>query len=166
MNYKPWRFFVLSMLILLIGCSANESVESEFIFPEDTPDFVAVGDFEKIDWDKKAVTFNRNIIGNENKSGVIGADMPSITIKQKWMWHLWGIEDPSATNLTVVGLHRDTGTVHPVLTTGWTTGLGGPNNGADAHAPSNVHIPKAGEWAILLYTNAELFDVLIYEINE
>ena len=105
------------------------------------------------------------MIGNENKSGVIGADMPSLEINQKWMWHLWGIENPG-NRLTVVGFHRETGTVHQILTTGWTIGLGGENNGADAHTPSNVNIPKAGEWAILLYTDGELFDVLVYEINE
>ncbi|XUX07613.1 hypothetical protein QM454_06050 [Sporosarcina sp. UB5] len=163
---KTVGFIFGVMLILLIGCSTNEKVDGEFILPEDLPDFVAVSDLENINWNKKAVTFNRNIIGNENKSGVIGADMPSINTKQKWMWHLWGIEDPMATNLTVVGVHREASTVHPILTSGWTTGLAGENNGADAHTPSNVHIPKAGEWAILLYTNEELFDVLIYEINE
>lgn len=162
MKLKTLAFIFFTMLILVVGCSANE----KFKLPEGIPDFVVENDLKNIDWNKKAVPFNRNIIGNENKSGVIGADMPSITTKQKWMWHLWGIEDPMATNLTVVGLHRETGTVHRILTSGWTTGLAGENNGADAHAPSNVTIPKAGEWAILLYTDGELFDVLIYEINE
>ena len=154
------------MLFLLNGCSANETVESKFYLPESIPDFVQESDFEEINWDKKAITFNNNMIGNENKSGVIGADMPSLEINQKWMWHLWGIEDPWATNLAVVGFHRKTHTVHQILTSGWTTGLGGENNGADAHTPSNVTIPLGGEWAILLYTDGELFDVLIYEINE
>jgi hypothetical protein len=45
-------------------------------------------------------------------------------------------------------------------------GLGGENNGADAHTPSSVNILKAGEWAILLYTDGKLFDILVYEINE
>ncbi|MCG7346186.1 hypothetical protein MHZ92_18930 [Sporosarcina sp. ACRSL] len=166
MKVKTLSFIVFGLLLLASACSRNESVESNLQFPENIPDFVTESDFEQIDWENKAVTFNRNIIGNENKSGVIGANMPSITTKQKWMWHLWGIENPATTNLTVVGFHRDTGTVHPILTTGWTTGLGGANNGADAHIPSNVQIPQAGEWAILLYTDGELFDVLIYEINE
>jgi len=163
---KTIGFIFVSMLFLVIGCSKNETVESMYDLPENVPDFVSESDFEKIDWDKKAVILNRGIVGNKNKSGVIGADVPSIDAKPKWMWHLWGIENPMGTELTVVGLHRETNTVHPILTTGWTTGLGGPNNGADAHAPSNVTIPMAGEWAILLYTDDELFDVLIYEINE
>lgn len=151
---------ILVGVVLLFGCNSNE-IE----LPEGVPDFVEESDFEDIDWDKKAVTFNGNIIGNENKSGVIGADMPSLS-PQKWVWHLWGIENPTKTELTVVGFHKETGTAHQILTTGWTIGLGGENNGADAHAPSSVKIPKSGEWAILLYTDEKLFDILIYDINE
>jgi len=97
-------FIFMSMFFLVIGCSANKTGESKLVLPEDIPEFVEESDLEKVDWDKKAVTFDDNIIGNVNKSGVIGADMPSITINQKWMWHLWGIENPEATKLTVVGL--------------------------------------------------------------
>lgn len=165
MKLKSMVFIFLSMLFLVVGCSKNETVESKVILPKDIPEFVDESDFEKIDWDKKALTLDDNIIGNKNKSGVIGVDMPSLN-GQKWMWHLWGIENPEETKLTVVGLHRETGTVHQILTTGWTINLAGENNGADAHAPSNVKIPKAGEWAILLYTDEKLFDELIYEINE
>jgi hypothetical protein len=166
LKLKPMVFIFLSMLVLVVGCSSNETVESKLTLPEDIPKFVEESDFEKVDWDRKAVTFNDNIIGNENKSGVIGADMPSININQKWMWHLWGVENPKETELTVVGFHRETGTVHQIITTGWTIGLGGENNGADAHAPSSVNIPKIGEWVILLYTDGKLFDKLVYEINE
>lgn len=164
LKLKFTAFIFLSMIFLVVGCS---KVESKLILPEDTPEFVEISDFEKIDWDKKAVKFGdiNNIIGNENKSGVIGADMPSLSV-QKWMWHLWGIENPTSSKLTVVGLHKETGTAHQILTTGWTLNLSGENNGADAHAPSNVEIPKAGEWAILLYTDEKLFDELVYEINE
>ncbi|AZV43319.1 hypothetical protein BAOM_2710 [Peribacillus asahii] len=145
MKLKFMVFIFLSMLILVVGCSSNETVESKLILPKDIPNFVEESDFDKVDWDRKAVMFNDNIIGNENKSGVIGADMPSINIDQKWMWHLWGVENLRDTELTVVGFHRETGTVHQIITTGWTIGLGGENNGADAHAPSSVNIPKSGE---------------------
>ncbi|MBM7571930.1 DUF4871 domain-containing protein [Aquibacillus albus] len=131
-----------------------------------TPNFVNEKDFETIDWERKANEFGDNrMTGNKNKSGVIGADMPSLS-NQKWMWHLWGIENPQNKSLTVVGFHKESETVHQILTNGWTIGLSGPNNGADAHTPSTVKIPDPGEWAILLYINEELFDVLVYEINE
>jgi hypothetical protein len=144
-------------VVLLVG--------EETFLPTNIPIFVKNSDFEMIDWNRKAVDFGNNILGNENKSGVIGADMPSININQKWMWHLWGIENSKETELTVVGFHRETGTVHQILTTSWSIGLGGENNGADAHTPSSVNIPMAGEWAILLYVNGKLFDVIVYNIN-
>ena len=145
-------------VVLLVG--------EETILPTNIPNFVQTSDFEMIDWNRKAVELGNNIVGNENKAGVIGADMPSININQKWMWHLWGIENLKKTELTAVGFHRETGTVHQILTSGWTIDLGGQNNGADAHAPSSVNIPRAGEWAILLYVNGEFFDVLVYNINQ
>ncbi len=154
------------MLFIMAACTSDETVKKEITFPKDIPEYVTKTDFETIDWEKKAVEFgDRNIIGNKNKSGVIGVDMPSLN-RQKWMWHLWGIENPKNIELTVVGFHKETGTVHQILMDGWTKSLSGPNNGADAHAPSTVKIPESGEWAILLYTDGKLFDTLIYEINE
>ncbi|KON90141.1 hypothetical protein AF332_27295 [Sporosarcina globispora] len=144
---------------------AEKAKDAPITLPEDIPDFVQVSDFENIDWKRKAVEFgDRGIIGNENKSGVIGADMPSLN-GQKWMWHLWGVKNA---DLTIVGFHKESQTVHKILTNGmgWTIRAYGPNNGADAHTPSSVRIPKKGEWAILLYVNGELFDQLIYDINE
>jgi hypothetical protein len=159
-------FILFSMLFVIAACTSDETVKREIVLTEDIPEFVQKSDFETIDWEKKAVEFgDRDIIGNENKSGVIGADMPSLN-NQKWMWHLWGIENPEKINLTVVGFHKKTGTVHQILIDGWTRVLGGPNNGADAHTPSTVKIPESGEWAILLYTDDILFDTLIYEINQ
>ncbi|MDA6151451.1 hypothetical protein OSK18_28625, partial [Escherichia coli] len=78
---------------------------------------------------------------------------------------LWGVEDA---DLTIVGFHKESQTVHQILTNGmgWTIHAYGPNNGADAHTPSSVKIPKKGEWAILLYVDGELFDQLIYDIKE
>lgn len=152
---------ILVGMVLLLGCTSNDM---ELL--EGTPEFVTKTDFETIDWEKTAVEFgDRNIIGNENKSGVIGVDRPSLN-KQKWMWHLWGIENPENIELTVVGFHKETGTVHQILIDGWTKSLSGPNNGADAHVPSTVKIPESGEWALLLYTDGKLFDTLIYEIKE
>lgn len=154
---------VLSSLFL-VACTSTVT-KREIQLPEGIPNFVQESDFENIDWNKKAITFNHNIIGNENKSGVIGADMPSLN-GQKWMWHLWGIDEPLNTKFTVVAFHKETETVHEILEFGWNIPLGGENNGADAHTPSYVKIPKPGEWAILLYIDEKLFDTLIYTINE
>ncbi|WP_262373532.1 hypothetical protein [Rossellomorea aquimaris] len=145
--------------------SVDEKEEgSPIILPEDIPDFVQKSDFDNINWDRKATEFGRNMIGNENRSGIIGADMPSLT-GQKWMWHLW---DTEASELTVVGYHRESGTVQPVLNNGesWSIPLGGENNGADVHAPSSVTIPERGEWAFVLYGDGKLFDVIVLGIEK
>ncbi|TQR34269.1 hypothetical protein C7Y47_09840 [Lysinibacillus sphaericus] len=159
---RRWILMV-TVLLMLVGCTRHEKAVT---LPKDLPDFVQESDFKLIDWDKKAVEFGeRGIIGNEDKSGVIGANMPSLNT-QKWMWHIWGIAEDRDTKLTIVGYHKDSKTVHPILVDGWTIGLGGPVNGADAHRPSSVKIPKPGEWAILLYVNESYFDTLIYDIHE
>lgn len=157
------RFVLLCVLLLLVvGCANKENIT----MPEDIPDFVQESDFASIDWSHKAVEFgDRGIIGNANKSGVIGADMPSLST-QKWMWHLWGMDDSGSTELTVVGYHKESKAIQPILVDGWSIVLGGPVNGADAHAPSSVKIPKPGEWALLLYTNGKYFDTLIYDIRQ
>jgi hypothetical protein len=160
---KKTSMLFLLFFLFLMGCSPKETVENKIFLPEDIPDFVQESHFTKIDWNRKAVKFgNKGIIGNENKSGVIGADMPSLN-GQKWMWHLWGVE---SVVLTVVGFHKESNTVHKIFIDGWTKPTAGPNNGADAHIPSSVKIPKPGEWAILLYTDGKLFDILVFEINE
>ncbi|RAK13962.1 hypothetical protein B0I26_1414 [Anoxybacillus vitaminiphilus] len=69
-------------------------------------------------------------------------------------------------DLTVVGFHKESNTVHKIFIDGWTKTTAGPNNGADAHISSSVKIPKPGKWAILLYTDGKLFDILVFEINE
>ncbi|PAD66363.1 hypothetical protein CHH83_24375 [Bacillus sp. 7586-K] len=161
-------FMICSLLLLLAACQSNDASETKFkkvTIPDDVPEYVQESDFKKIDWDKKATMLVNGIIGNEGKSGVIGADTPSLD-GQKWMWHLWGVDDPSKSTMTVVGYHKETETVHQILTDGWTTSLGAKQNGADAHIPSSVKIPKPGEWAILLYVDNKLFDLLVYDINE
>lgn len=157
------------MVLVVVACTSKETVYKKIVLPKDIPNFVKESDFEKIDWERKAVKFgDSGIIGNANKSGVIGADMPSLNT-QKWMWHIWGMKD---VDLTVVGLHRETKTVHPILfdrdkeSWYWTNRMMGAVNGADSHMPSSVKVPKSGEWAILLYTDGKLFDKLIFEINE
>ena len=88
------HFILVIMLALVFGCSPTETGKTNLDFPEDIPSFVLESDMEDIDWENKAVNFAGNIIGNENRSGVIGAICQAYMV-QKWMWHLWGIENPA-----------------------------------------------------------------------
>ena len=101
-------FLLLICLIIVAGCT-NQEVK----IPDTAPDFIQKSDFQNIDWQKKAVEFGEyGVFGNENKSGVIGADMPSLD-RQKWMWHLWGV--PPNVELTIAGFHRETQKVYPLF---------------------------------------------------
>lgn len=159
-----WKYevFVNGELYGDVVLSVYEKQEGTLFLPEGIPNYVQEPDFEQIDWERKAVEFGWNMLGNENKTGVIGAQMPSLS-EQKWMWHIWG---ERGRELTVVGYHRETESVHQILKNSWSIGLGGENNDADAHTPSSVIVPIKGEWAILLYVDGELFDILVYDIEE
>lgn len=81
------------------------------------------------------------------------------------MWHFWGIDQGK---FTIVGYNQDTSTISPVLSDGsWSrTGVSsGKMNGADASLPSNVELPKAGKWALLVYIDDQLFDTLVMDIK-
>lgn len=84
--------FVYSIIMSSRLCHEQKKA---IVLPDDLPDFVQESDFASINWDKQAEVFGDrgSIVGNINKSGVIGADAPSLST-QKWMWHLWGIELP------------------------------------------------------------------------
>lgn len=162
---KNLNLLITTILICVIFSGCVE--EDKLTLPNSLPEFVLESDFDIIDWERKAVEFE-DMIGNQNIVGVIGADMPSL-IEQKWMWHLWGIDEDIEKELTVVGYHKETKTVQPILINSnshWSITLGNENNGADAHAPSSVKFDKDGEWALLLYVNNELFDILVMNINE
>jgi hypothetical protein len=169
LKIKSMAFIFLSMLFLLVGCSTNETVESKLALPEDIPDFVQKSDFEKVDWNRTVTEFNTgtrdDMVGNKNKLGILGPELKPNKV-EKWLWHFWGIDKGE---LTVVGYNKDTSKITPVLSDGvWSrNGVGGGKiEGADASMPSNVVLSEAGKWALLVYIDGKLFDILVYEINE
>ena len=162
-------FIFFSVFFLLVGCSTNETVDSKLALLEDLPDFVQKGDFEKVDWNRKVTEFDTgtrdDMVGNKNKIGIIGPELKPNKV-EKWLWHFWGIDQGE---LTVVGYNKDTSKITPVLSDGvWSKdGVGGGKiEGADASLPSNVVLPEAGKWALLVYIDGKLFDILVYEIKE
>ncbi|WP_225230034.1 hypothetical protein [Ureibacillus galli] len=77
-------FFIVLLFLFLVGCS-NKDVT----LPEDIPNLLKKMILNQSMGEKATKFEERGIIGNENKSGVIGAEMPSLN-NQKWMWDLWG----------------------------------------------------------------------------
>lgn len=164
-------FIVLfTCLFVVSGCTSTtvNSNPSKISLPEDIPNFVTEKDIKKIDWDRTAAVFDTStrsdMIGNKNKLGIIGPDLKPNEV-EKWLWHFWGIDQGE---LTIVGYNQDTSMISPVLSDGsWSrTSIGGGDvNGADASLPSNVKVPKAGKWAILVYIDDKLFDTLVMDIK-
>lgn len=162
-------FVFLSVLFLVGGCSTNETVESKLTLPEDIPDFVQKSDFEKVDWDRTVTEFDAgtrsDFVGNKNKLGIIGPELKPNEV-EKWLWHFWGIDKGE---FTVVGYNQDTSKITPVLSDGaWSrNGVGGGKiEGADASMPSNVVLPEAGTWALLVYIDGKLFDTLVMDVKD
>ncbi|MGM9955211.1 MAG: hypothetical protein ACI35J_05015 [Peribacillus sp.] len=163
----------LVCLLVISGCTSSKVQEpektDEVSVIDETPSFVTDKDLDQIDWERKAVEFrtstNAKVIGNENRLGIIGPELKANKV-EKWLWHFWGMDKGVA---TFVGYHRNTSTIHSVLIDGeWSRGLTGSSavNGADGSVPSNVMLPDAGEWAILVYSDGELFDTLVMDVKE
>jgi hypothetical protein len=162
-------------LIVISGCESSKVEEVQnpikLNFPKDIPGFVTEKNFEKINWDKTAIEFDTgersDMVGNKNKLGILAPELKPNEV-QKWMWHLWEVDNAE---LTIVGFNKETETVHPILferdTDNWYwTGKGkamGAVNGADAHMPSNVKVPEPGKWAFIVYTDGKLFDILVMD---
>ncbi|MDM5190698.1 DUF4871 domain-containing protein [Bacillus sp. DX4.1] len=170
---------LIGTLLILNGCSDNQKVEvkeSQTVMkrglPADTPTYITEKNFKNIDWDKTVTTFNTGeteVNGNKTKLGFIGPDL-KVNQVEKWLWHFWGIKNGK---VTVVGFHKDTKAIQKVFfdsdsrATQWSHGtLGGATNGADATMPSNVILPKADQWATLVYINEKLFDTLVIDVKE
>jgi Domain of unknown function (DUF4871) len=87
----------------------------------------------------------------------------------KYMWHFWGDSIPEG-KVTIVAVKEGSGAITPALTLDgksvWTTGgLGGPNNGADAHLPSNMMLGERGKWALLVYIGNTFWDYVVVEVK-
>ncbi|WP_052427548.1 hypothetical protein [Neobacillus niacini] len=171
---KVKTFFVAFLLCLFVisGCESSKVQKvqnsTNITLPKDIPSFVKEKDFEKVDWDRMATEFDtgerNDMFGNKNKIGIIGPELKPKEI-DKWLWHFWGINKGE---FTVVGYNNNTSKISPILSDGvWSrNGIGGGKvNGADASIPSNVVLPEAGKWALLVYIDGKLFDTLVMDIK-
>jgi hypothetical protein len=167
------NIYILLTLVLFIvisGCDSTkvDNESSTLNIPKDIPSFVTEKDFEKVDWDRTVTEFDSgtrsDMVGNKNKLGIIGPELKPNKV-EKWLWHFWGIDKGE---MTIVGYNQNTSNIHPVLSDGvWSrNGVGGKVNGADGSMPSNVVLPEAGKWALLVYIDGELFDTLVMEIRD
>ena len=168
MKFIKW--ILLAMLCILLFACENESTkpidQNALVNPLDINELPSPIDvdekiIQEIDWEVsetfKSSTYTMR--GIPNKVGFI--DAPFIENNgNKYMWHFWG-ELPEE-DLTVLGVKKDSKKLIPVLTS---ESPAGPNNGADAHFPSNMMLPEPGKWALLIYLGDKYFDKIIVNVQ-
>jgi hypothetical protein len=120
---------------------------------------------------------NYTLLGVEGRIGILAPGGFKAGVANKYMWHFWGTkEELSRTPFKVEAIDLTTGEKHPVLLTEMGTpnkkqvweydsGLGGPNNGANAHLPSGMELPNPGKWQLNAYLGGELFGSVIVDVT-
>ncbi|PZD97247.1 hypothetical protein DNH61_02480 [Paenibacillus sambharensis] len=147
---------VISVLLLFVSCKSNTETE-----------------------DKLSPVFYSNgiaLIGVEGTIGILGPEFIANKVN-KYMWHFWGTSDELAlrpfrveainlnTEQKVKALVENGGTPQEELVWEYDS-IAGPNNGADAHVPSNLKLPLAGIWQLDAYLGGKHKGSIVVEVNE
>lgn len=155
----PFVLFSLFMIvsILLSGCKSEKDVDVQA-----SPTF-------------KSGSYT--LQGVEGKIGILTPGFKANSAN-KYMWHFWGTKhELSRTPFRVEAVDLKSGNKHQALLTGMGTtekkhvweyegGLGGPNNGADAHLPSGLEMPHPGKWKLNAYLGGELFGSIVVDVSQ
>ncbi|MCR2805774.1 DUF4871 domain-containing protein [Paenibacillus soyae] len=141
---------VILLVLLLAGCASEEVVLDK-------------------DW-KVSPLFESGsytMIGEEGRIGFIYDDGEAVRFypnkEQKYMWHVWGQSEEIQDALTVLATSQETGEKVTVINA---ISIGGPNNGADGHAPSMMSLPSAGLWRLDAYVGEKLYGHIVVEVHE
>ncbi|WLD94638.1 DUF4871 domain-containing protein [Alkalihalobacillus sp. AL-G] len=154
---KKYLPLLTVLLAILIGCQ-NETVKDENWEPSST--------FK--------TTENREMIGMENRIGVICTTELKSNSPAKCMWHFWDdtLQTSKEYTVRVEGIMEENNKKFPVLTPldGEPTytqklGLMGSNNGAPFHLPSRLLFPHSGVWKVSIYFNDDYFDSIILDVK-
>ncbi|UOR13221.1 hypothetical protein [Halobacillus amylolyticus] len=107
-------------------------------------------------------TENYTMLGEEGKVGFILGQNEDLVANntKKYMWHLWGNEEFENKDFEVKGINLDNSDEKTLVT----SPIAGPNNGADAHIPSNMTFPSEGTWELDILVGGELFYKMTVEI--
>ncbi|ATO36311.1 DUF4871 domain-containing protein [Geobacillus thermodenitrificans] len=177
MVYLLKPLLVMVILFSLSACSIWEKNERQVHSPPSTvsdieklPIKIDQNIIERINWEVSPVFQSGNCLmrGVPNKVGFIDAPFTA-NQGNKYMWHFWGDSIPEG-KLTIVAVKKGSNDVAPALTVDgksvWTTSVpGSPNNGADAHIPSNMKLRESGTWALLIYLGNTYWDYVVIDVH-
>ncbi|WP_108587968.1 hypothetical protein [Paenisporosarcina sp. OV554] len=153
---------IISVIFILttVGCN-NVSDENDEAIPKK--------ESNGLNWEQSPLfeSGKYTMIGEEGRLGFIYDDDDEVVKfypnkKQKYMWHFWGEEEEFDGVLKVIGTHEND--AEEIYVTGG--GLGGPNNGADKHAPSNMSLPKSGMWKLDAYIGENLLGTVYVKVHK
>lgn len=82
--------------------------------------------------------------------------------QQKYMWHFWADEQDLRGPFKVTAVKESD---NNEITIFEAPSLGGPNNGANAHAPSSMSLPEEGIWRLDAYINDILFGSVFVKVT-
>lgn len=82
--------------------------------------------------------------------------------ENKYMWHIW-FGDRQARTLTVKATHQESNEERILIDA---QVLGGPNNGADAHLPSSMSLPRSGMWKLDTSIDGDIFETIYVKVHE
>ena len=106
------------------------------------------------------------MIGEKDKIGFLYDDSEVVRFypdkENKYMWHLWGSKDLPGKSFKVKATSQETGEEITVVE----AGIFGPNNGADAHIPSIMSLPRSGLWKLDGYVDKKLFGTVIVKVHK
>ncbi|MGM0882955.1 MAG: DUF4871 domain-containing protein [Bacillota bacterium] len=84
----------------------------------------------------------------------------------KYMWHFWGSPEELEGNLSIKAVSQGSDEIIDIFPMIGEGGLGGPNNGADAHLPTSMTLPFPGKWRLLVYIGGQLHGSVIVNVAE
>jgi hypothetical protein len=158
---KHFSLIIIFCFLFIIGCESTKEVFSQ------SPSFMS--------GDKK-------MVGLEGNIAIFGPDMIEGQTK-KMMWHFWGTKEELGQGMKIIKPFRveainlktnkkvkalvlspDNNTKEMV----WEYDVSpeGPNNGADAHIPSNMELPSSGLWKLDAYLGGKLKGSIIVDVKE
>lgn len=162
---------------MLFGCNdmneTEETITHSVSVEKEPPVSVDKEIIQNIDWEVSDPFKSSSYImrGIPEKVGFIDEPFKKNSA-QKYMWHFWG--DIPDGKLTVVAIKKGRNDIFPALIVSsfedeqyvWTyESPAGPNNGADAHLPSNMKLNEKGKWALLVYIGDTYFDTIVVEVS-
>ncbi|MFC4766621.1 DUF4871 domain-containing protein [Effusibacillus consociatus] len=167
---------IISTVILTLALAGCSNAEQDAKKSDTTKEPVTVSQQED-NWEVSPSfkSNDREMRGIQGKIGILGPSFIAGKV-DKFMWHFWGDRRVfDSRKVKIVAVNKRTGEkVQTLIQDAGTSnerkvweydGLGGPNNGADAHMPSNMSLPSSGVWRLNVYIGEEFFGSVIVEVQ-